>query len=112
MLAFRKNVRKGKIMNETETAEDNLEIGTIVISDGWVLRKITRLTKAQIIVGNMRYHRTGRLKYRLVGDSDWSCNRIRLATDDDIATIKKIKKLLAEIGERNEMISELRKGLK
>ena len=99
-------------MNETETAEDNLEIGTIVISDGWVLRKITRLTKAQIIVGNMHYHRTGRLKHRLVGDSVWSCNRIRVATQDDIERVKKIKTLLAEIDERNEMIVELKKGIK
>ena len=81
---------------------ENLKAGDFVVESGTYtcgdcLRKVERVTKSQIIVGNHRYWKKDG---RLVGAGYWCYAYIRTATEADIERINKVnlkKKLTAFI---------------
>lgn len=73
---------------------ENLKVGDFVVVSGSLiigdeLRRVERLTKTQIVVGNRRYRKKDG---RLVGEGNWYYGFIKPATEKDIERINRIKR--------------------
>lgn len=87
-------------MNEFE----NLKVGDLVVVRGSLivgdeLRRVERLTKTQIVVGNRRYRKKDG---RLVGEGMWFYGFIKPATEKDIERINEAK-------QKDELLTFIRK---